>query len=46
MPTAATRKEWLRRLGWLVLIWAASVVALAVIATLFRLLMGFVGLTL
>lgn len=37
---------WPRRLGWLVLIWTASVVALAAIAMLFRLLMGLAGLTL
>ncbi|AYG62194.1 DUF2474 family protein [Rhizobium jaguaris] len=46
MPAATTREEWLRRLGWLVLIWAASVAALAVVAMLFRLLMEFVGLAL
>jgi hypothetical protein len=46
MPDATTRKDWLRRFGWLVLIWTASVVALAVVAVLFRLIMGFAGLTL
>ncbi|NLS06133.1 DUF2474 domain-containing protein [Rhizobium sp. P32RR-XVIII] len=45
MPDATTRKGWLRRFGWLVLIWTASVVALAVVAMLFRLIMGFAGLT-
>lgn len=35
----------LRRLGWLVLIWAASVLALAVVAVLFRLMMNAAGLT-
>ncbi|WP_271899501.1 DUF2474 family protein [Candidatus Phyllobacterium onerii] len=35
----------LRRLGWLVLIWAASVAALAVVAGLFRVLMSIAGLT-
>jgi hypothetical protein len=45
MPSATTGKDWLRRLGWLALIWIASVVALAVVAMLFRLIMGFAGLT-
>ncbi|RCS24153.1 DUF2474 domain-containing protein [Phyllobacterium salinisoli] len=42
-PTA--RGLWLRRVGWLVLIWAASVAALAVVAGLFRMFMSFAGLT-
>ena len=37
--------SWLRRVGWLVLIWAASVAALGVVAGLFRLLMSVAGLT-
>lgn len=37
--------SWARRLGWLVLIWSASVLALGAVAFLFRLLMGFAGLT-
>jgi hypothetical protein len=36
---------WLRRIGWLALIWTASVFALAVVAILFRLVMAAVGLT-
>lgn len=44
MPADA-RKPWLRRLGWLVLIWAASVIGLGVVAMLFRFLMGMAGLT-
>ena len=36
---------WLRRVGWLVLIWAASVLALGVVAGLFRLVMNLAGLT-
>ena len=36
---------WLKRLGWLALIWAASVLALGVVALLFRLLMSAAGLT-
>jgi hypothetical protein len=42
---ARPRKPWLRRLGWMALIWMASVVTLAIVAMLFRLLMGFAGLT-
>lgn len=37
--------SWPRRLGWLVLIWALSVAALAVVALGFRLLMSLAGLT-
>jgi hypothetical protein len=39
------QSTWLRRVGWLVLIWAAGVAALGVAATLFRVLMGVAGLT-
>jgi hypothetical protein len=35
----------LRRVGWLLLIWASSVLALALVATLFRGLMSLAGLT-
>lgn len=35
---------WLGRLGWLVLIWALSVAALAVVATLLHLLMRAAGM--
>jgi hypothetical protein len=41
---AATR-PWLHRIGWMVLIWAASVAALGVAAFAFRLLMTLAGLT-
>ncbi|SPA01437.1 conserved hypothetical protein; Cytochrome bd ubiquinol oxidase associated sequence [Cupriavidus taiwanensis] len=34
---------WLRRVGWLVLIWAASVAALGVAAWVLRLIMRCVG---
>ena len=34
-----------RRIGWLILIWTASVIALAVVAGLFRILMNAAGLT-
>jgi len=36
---------WWKRLGWLVLIWAASVAALGVVAYGIRLIMNAVGLT-
>lgn len=36
---------WWRRLGWLVLIWAASVAALAVVASALKRLMAAAGLT-
>jgi len=35
---------WLKRVGWLVLIWTASVLALAVAAYLMRLFMHAIGL--
>jgi Protein of unknown function (DUF2474) len=35
----------LRRVGWLLLIWAASVLTLAIVAGLFRGLMTLAGLT-
>jgi hypothetical protein len=38
-------QTWLRRVGWLVLIWSMSVLALAVVAFLFRILMALAGLT-
>jgi hypothetical protein len=36
---------WARRLGWLTAIWAASVLALAVVALAMRVLMGLAGLS-
>ena len=39
------KKLWPRRVGWLLLIWTASVGALAIVAVLFRLLMSMAGLT-
>ncbi len=39
------RRMWLRRVGWLVLIWTGSVAALAVVAMAFRLLMKLAGMT-
>lgn len=37
--------NWPRRFGWLVLIWTASVLALGLVALLFRALMNMAGLT-
>jgi hypothetical protein len=37
--------RWLQRIGWLVLIWAASVLALGAVAGLFRVVMNLAGLT-
>ncbi|BAF89759.1 DUF2474 domain-containing protein [Azorhizobium caulinodans] len=36
---------WVRRLGWLILIWSLSVAALGAAALLFRLLMKSAGMT-
>lgn len=36
---------WLRRSGWLIAIWTASVLALGIAALLFRVMMSFAGLT-
>lgn len=44
-PPGRNRALWLRRIGWLVLIWTASVAALAVVAIVFRLLMNAAGMT-
>jgi len=41
----APRPLWLRRFGWLVLIWLASVVALGLVALLFRVVMKLAGMT-
>lgn len=46
MLALATWKLRLRRVGWLVVIWALSVIALGVVAGLFRGLMTLAGLTL
>jgi hypothetical protein len=43
--SGASRGLWARRLGWMVLIWAASVVGLAVVASILRILMSLGGLT-
>jgi Protein of unknown function (DUF2474) len=38
-------RSWWYRVGWLVLIWAASVAALGIVALVFRLVMSAAGLT-
>jgi hypothetical protein len=38
-------RTWWYRVGWLVLIWAASVAALGIVALVFRLVMSVAGLT-
>ena len=42
---ARVSKSWLRRVGWMILIWAASVAALGLVALLIRMLMAAAGLT-
>jgi hypothetical protein len=43
---AGTRRpSWLRRFGWLILIWVASVLALAVVAVVIRIIMTAAGMT-
>ena len=44
-PPSAGAQPWFRKVGWLVLIWAASVLALGVVAGVFRALMTLAGLT-
>jgi hypothetical protein len=38
-------RSFLQRIGWMILIWAASVAALGLVALAFRLLMAAAGLT-
>ncbi len=42
--TATPAHGWLRRIAWLVLIWAASVAAVAAVAAVLRVAMRSVGL--
>jgi hypothetical protein len=44
--TIGTGHSWLRRIGWLVLIWTVSVLALAAVAVAIRMVMSLAGLTL
>lgn len=45
MPAYKTLQMQIRRIGWLAIIWAASVLALGIVAGLFRRLMMLAGLT-
>jgi Protein of unknown function (DUF2474) len=45
MTAHLAQQTLLRRIGWLVLIWAMSVLSLGVVAGLFRVLMTLAGLT-
>lgn len=40
----ATRREWLRRLGWMGLLWLGGVSTLAAVAFLIRIIMHAAGL--
>jgi hypothetical protein len=42
---SATPGPWWKRLGWLILIWSLSVMALAIVAGLMKLIMHAVGLS-
>lgn len=42
---SAPRGTWLRRIGWLALLWAASVLALGVVAWLIRQFMAAAGMS-
>lgn len=44
METAKPARHWMGRIGWLVLIWFASVAALGAVALGLRLLMGLAGM--
>jgi hypothetical protein len=48
MPATASRvgrREWARRIAWLVAIWAASVATLAAVALVLKWLMRLVGMS-
>jgi Protein of unknown function (DUF2474) len=44
-PTRSGHRLWARRIGWLVLIWTSSVIALAIMAVLLRTVMNLAGLS-
>ena len=44
-PTGSGHRLWVRRVGWLILIWTLSVSALAVVAALLRTVMKIAGLS-
>ncbi|MBP6116148.1 MAG: DUF2474 domain-containing protein [Neisseriaceae bacterium] len=39
------RSSWLKKLGWMALIWLGSIAALSVVAYFFRYLMGMINFT-
>ena len=43
-PADTAPRAWWKRVGWMVIIWAASVMALAVVASGFKLLMLAAGM--
>lgn len=43
--TSRSNVSWWRRVGWFMLIWAASVTVLSVVAFVFRVLMRFAGMS-
>ncbi|QIO36894.1 DUF2474 domain-containing protein [Bradyrhizobium sp. 1(2017)] len=45
MSSSRSQQSWKSRLGWLVLIWTASVLTLGAVALMFRGLMNAAGLT-
>lgn len=44
-PETTDTRPWWKKLGWLVVIWAASVATLAVVAWLIRVVMTSAGMT-
>jgi hypothetical protein len=44
-PNAPLHRVWARRIGWLFLIWTASVAVLAIVATGLRVVMNLAGMT-
>lgn len=46
MTRKHTTQPWWKRIGWLLVIWLGSVVALFIVASLFRALMSAAGLNL
>jgi hypothetical protein len=44
-PNDPPRRLWVRQVGWLVLLWTASIAVLAIVALIFRMLMNWAGMT-
>lgn len=44
-PDASSRRLWLRRIGWLLALWTASIAVLAIVALFIRMLMQSAGMT-